>query len=264
MRLTFWTALLFGMFGLEGSVRADSTPPVSPAKSSAEDENRIRLKLMIPFWLPLLAMESSATLDGSQINSLEVESEVSWVVLGLLELGYRPLIARVDVFGAGFGEKVVHENGDPSGVMFDSSGLVARAVLMYELGPWRLGRSRKNRFVLEPLIGARYNRFGLEKEAPNQFSVHYDWLDPLVGARTEFVVGDFRFGTHIDVGGFTAASDIAFWAATTIEYRIVKWFSIWGGWQHYQVLFQQNTERGTERLRLYLTGPSAGFGLNIL
>src|SRR6187397_172093 len=110
MRSTFWVALMCGLFWVE-STRADMPAPEVPKS----DESRVRLRFTIPVWLPLLAMESSATHDGIQTDSFEMESEVSWVILGTLELGYRPLIARVDVFGAGFGEHIAHKNGNTNG-----------------------------------------------------------------------------------------------------------------------------------------------------
>lgn len=227
-------------------------------------DSRFRLRAVVPLWLPLLAMDSSASsLDLETETTLEVESEVSWILFGVLEAGYRPLIARVDVFGVGFGDQVVTKNGKPTDVAFDSSGFVGRAVLMYELGPWKLGRrDRRQEFVLAPLAGARYNRLGFETGDPADWTGKYHWVDPLVGARTELVLSQWRFGTHVDFGGFGVSSELAFWASATVEYLVTDWFSIWLGWQHYQVLFQEQTSRGEHRLRLYLTGPSAGISLN--
>jgi hypothetical protein len=261
--VAFLLALLLSSQGAVAS-ETEAARPVEPESAPAEQENPVRLRFMIPMWLPLLAMESSVSSQGSQTDALEVDSEVSWVVMGVLEAGYRPVFARVDVFGVGFGDQVVTKNGEATRLAFDSSGFIGRGIVLVELGPWRLGRSRKNRFSVAPLAGARYNNVSLETGAPADYSGHYAWTDPIAGARTDFALGDFRLGTHVDFGGFGISSDVAFWASLSVEYMVTDWFSIWLGWQHYQVLFETTTARGDDRLRLYLTGPSAGLGLHIL
>lgn len=76
--------------------------------------------------------------------------------------------------------------------------------------------------------------------------------------------GDWRFGTRMDAGGFGVGSEFAFWAAATVDYMITSWFSVWGGWQHYQVFFKHTTETQEDTLELFLTGPSAGVSFHIL
>lgn len=196
---------------------------------------------------------------------VQTQTEVRWVAMGMLELGYRPVIARVDVFGVGFGDQLLRKNGEPTEVSADSSALMARALLLYELGPYRLSRRHADRRLsFGPLVGARYNRVGIESSERTELLGHYGWVDPLVGARTELELGRWRIGMHTDIGGFGIHSDLALWASATFEYSIVRWFSVWLGWQHYQVLFQRATERGSQSLQFTLTGPSAGFGLHVL
>jgi hypothetical protein len=134
---------------------------------------------------------------------------------------------------------------------------------MWELGPWRLSRKRPRRMVLAPLIGGRYNRIGLDVERQKDLSTHYQWADPIVGVRNEFLLGDWRIGMHVDVGGFTVSSDIAFWAATNVEYMLTRWLSLWIGWQHYQVMFQRQEGGGEQSLNFVLSGPSAGIGIHV-
>jgi hypothetical protein len=264
MKSAFCAALALGSTWLGNARAAESDRPVAPEASRESNESRFRLRLVAPLWLPLLSAQSSATSADLETENLDLESEVNWIVIGVLETGYRPLIARVDVFGIGFGDQVVRRNGESTELAFDSSGFVGRAVLMYEIGPWKFGRhDRRREFTLAPLAGARYNRIGLETGEPTNWSGRYQWVDPVVGARTELTLGDFRLGTHVDFGGFGVSSDIAFWASATVEYLVTDWFSIWLGWQHYQVLFDDVTEQGEHRIRLYLTGPSAGVSLNL-
>lgn len=264
MRSVFWAALIFGWswLGNAHAAAADANAVATP-RESAEDESRVRLKFVLPLWLPLLALNSSATVEGSQTEVVEAETEVSWIVIGMLDVGYRPFVARVDVFGVGFGETLSLKGGGERQIAFDGSGFVGRAILMYELGPWALNRTRTNRFLVAPLAGARYNQVKFEAAEASDLNGRYRWVDPVVGVRTEFTLGDFRLGTHIDFGGFGASSDLAFWGALTAEYFITNWFSIWLGWQHYQVHFEETSDRGEEQLGLYLTGPSAGFGLSV-
>ena len=196
---------------------------------------------------------------------VQTQSQVEWVAMGMLELGYRPIIARGDVFGIGFDGKLLRENGEATNASVQSSALMARGMLMYEFGPYRLSqRHADRRFSFSPLAGVRYNRVAMEATEPTPLAGHYAWLDPLVGVRDEFVLGRWQLGMHTDVGGFTVGSDLAFWASATVEYMIVRWFSVWIGWQHYQVLFQRKAEHGPTSLELVLTGPSAGFGFHVL
>jgi hypothetical protein len=252
------------LFGVSFSTHARATQSVEQRARDEEDDDSLRLRFVLPVWLPLLAMEGSAQSEGSGTDLFETETEVRWVVIGMLEAGYRPIVARVDAFGVGFGDRVLFRDGKASNVAYDSSGLIARAVLSYEFGPYRLSRTSKyKKFVFAPLAGARYNGVKLDLTEPSELDADYAWIDPLAGARTEFMLGRWRLGTHLDVGGFGVSSELAFWAAATVEYMILDFFSIWLGWQHYQVLFEHESERTEERIRLYLTGPSAGFGLHL-
>jgi hypothetical protein len=255
---------MLGALSAEAAPAAPSAPPVAPEERREEEESPVRLRFVLPLWLPLLDMQSSATSEGTETEIVETESEVTWVLTGMLEAGYRPIVVRIDLFGIGFGDQILRENGEPTDIVIESSGFVGRAVLMYELGPWRFSRNdARKRFLLAPLAGARYNRLAFETGEQTEISGVYDWVDPLVGARTEFFLGDWRIGTHIDVGGFGVSSELAFWAAVNIEYMITSWFSLWIGWQHYQVLFKAESNQGEERLELFLTGPSAGLGLHV-
>ena len=196
---------------------ADANAVATP-RERAEDESRVRLKFVLPLWLPLLALNSSATVEGSQTEVVEAETEVSWIVIGMLDVGYRPLVARVDVFGVGFGETLSLKGGGERQIAFDGSGFVGRAILMYELGPWALNRTRTNRFLVAPLAGARYNQVKFEAAEASDLNGRYRWVDSVVGVRTEFTLGDFRLGTHIDFGGFGASSVISpFAGARTAE-----------------------------------------------
>jgi len=263
MRSAFWAALIFGSSWL-GNARAaarDQDAIASPS-IAVEEESRLRLKFVLPLWLPLLALDSSATVEGSQTDVVEAETEVSWIVIGMLDVGYRPIVARIDVFGVGFGETLRLKSDESRQIAFDGSGFVGRAILMWELGPWALNSTRTHRFLVAPLAGARYNQVKLEAGEPTNAAGRFRWVDPVVGVRTELALGDFRLGTHLDFGGFGVSSDLAFWGALTGEYFITSWFSIWLGWQHYQVHFEETSVHGEHQLGLYLSGPSAGFGLN--
>ena len=248
---------------------ARAEPAAEPAAGSratdpgTDAENRFRLRFILPAWLPLFDLESSLEAKGSTTHVIETKSEVRWVAIGMIEAGYRPFIVRADVFGVGFGDQVLTQNGEATALTLETSGVIARGVLMLELGPWRLSRKRPRRMVLAPLIGGRYNRIGLDVQRHKELSTHYEWADPIVGVRNEFLLGDWRIGMHTDVGGFTLASDLAFWAALNVEYMITRWLSLWIGWQHYQVLFQRSANGGEQSLNFVLSGPSAGIGIHV-
>jgi len=229
----------------------------------AGDDSPLRLDLVIPLWLPYLALET--TIESTSTLEVDTASEVSWVVIGTLEAGYRSLAARVDAFGIGFEDTVLRENGDETDIVVESSGFVGRGIVMYEFGPWRLKRNKPRwQFAVSPLGGARYNRVALGTGERTDVEGAYDWVDPLVGTRLELRLGDWRMGTHVDVGGFGISSQFAFWAAASVEYMITSWFSTWLGWQHYQVLFEKTVSGEEQSLELLLTGPSAGMTFHIL
>jgi hypothetical protein len=250
-----------------GLTRVAAAEPVAKSAAAsdpgAEERGRFRLHFIVPAWLPLFDVESSLEAKGSTTHVIETKSEVRWVAIGMLEAGYRPLIARGDVFGVGFGDQVLMQNGQPTSLTVESSGVIARGFVMYELGPWRLSRSRPRRMVLAPLVGGRYNSIALDVARQKELSTHYRWADPIVGVRNEFLLGDWRIGTHVDVGGFGVSSDLAYWAALNVEYMLTRWLSLWIGWQHYQVLFQRAASGGEQSLNFVLSGPSAGIGIHV-
>jgi hypothetical protein len=255
--------LAFGL-GLSRTAGAEPTAGTKVSSDPAADpERRFRLRFIVPAWLPLFDLESSLEAKGSTSHVIETKSEVRWVATGMLEAGYRPLVARADLFGVGFADQVLTKDGQATSLTLKSSGFIARAVLMVELGPWRLSQRRPRRMVFAPLVGVRYNRIGLDVERHEELSTKYQWTDPIVGVRNEFLLGDWRIGMHTDVGGFSVSSDLAFWAALNVEYMLTRWLSLWVGWQHYQVLFQRNASGGEQSLSFVLSGPSAGIGIHV-
>ena len=246
--------------------RPAGAEPVSGGKGTdpgAESERRFRLRFIVPAWLPLFDLESSLEAKGSTSHVIETKSEVRWVAIGMVEAGYRPLVVRADVFGIGFGDQVLTKDGAPTSLTLESSGVIARGLVMYELGPWRLSHKRPRSMVFAPLVGGRYNRIGLDVQRHQELSTHYEWADPIVGVRNEFLLGDWRIGMHADVGGFSVSSDLAFWAALNVEYILTRWLSLWIGWQHYQVMFQRSANGGEQSLNFVLSGPSAGIGIHV-
>lgn len=258
-----WLTLSFGLLLPIDNAHATEDPRVDSYEGWAGDDSPLRLDFVVPLWLPYLALDT--TIESTSTLEVETATEVSWVVIGTLEAGYRSLAARVDAFGIGFEDTVLRENGDETDIVVESSGFVGRGIVMYEFGPWRLKPNKPRwQFAVSPLAGARYNRVSLGTGERTDVEGAYDWVDALVGTRLELRLGDWRMGTHIDVGGFGITSEFAFWAAVNVEYMITSWFSTWLGWQHYQVLFE-NTINGEEQsLQLLLTGPSAGVTFHIL
>lgn len=251
--------------GLCTSAPASAEPSTSQSGAAPDEPaSRMRLRFVLPLWLPLLTFEGSTQSKGTLSDVVQTETAVRWVAMGMLELGYRPIIARGDVFGIGFGDKLLRRDGQPSDSTVNSSALMTRGFLMYEFGPYRLSqRHADRRFSWGPIAGVRYNRIAVDAAEHSDFAAQYAWLDPIVGFRDEFVLGRWRLGMHTDVGGFNVSSDLAFWASASVEFMIAKWFSVWIGWQHYQVLFQRSTSTGATSLEFVLTGPSAGFGFHV-
>ena len=62
------------------------------------DDSPMRLEAVIPLWLPFLGLETTIESDSTFGENMETETEVSWVVIGSLELGYKQLAVRADAF----------------------------------------------------------------------------------------------------------------------------------------------------------------------
>jgi len=230
----------------------------------AGDDSPLRLDAVVPLWLPFLGIETTIESDSTLGENIETETEVAWVVIGSLELGYDSWAVRADAFGIGFEDTVLRREGEETDIMVATSGFVMRGIAMYEFGPWRIRNKPKWQFAVSPVAGARYNRIGLATGERTEIEGDYDWIDPLVGARMELRLGDWRFGTHMDAGGFGVGSQMALWASATADYMITDWFSVWMGWQHYMVFFKHETEVQEDTLEMFLTGPSAGVSFHIL
>ncbi|HSU40086.1 MAG TPA: hypothetical protein VLJ38_10970, partial [Polyangiaceae bacterium] len=76
--------------GLCTSVPASAEPSTSQS-SAAPDEptSRMRLRFVLPLWLPLLTFEGSTQSKGTLSDLVQTETAVRWVAMGMLELGYR-------------------------------------------------------------------------------------------------------------------------------------------------------------------------------
>ena len=261
-------ALRLAALGLVFSAATAEAVPAAEAPSDSGwvgDDSEGRLNVTIPLWLPFLSLDGSLiadTDDGTDTERLETESNVAWVVIGGLEAGYKQVAARLDAFGIGFKDQKVRRNGELSEAQVESSGFVGRGILMYEFGPWTLNKP-ENQAAVSPVAGARYNRVAIETGDRAELGGTYDWIDPLVGVRSEFRFGDVRLGAHVDFGGFSVGSDLALWAALSAEYMFTSWFAGWVGWQHYQVFFRESSANEVQTLQLQLTGPSAGVSFYI-
>jgi len=92
MKSAFCAALMVGCswLGSAGAAEPDPTRPVAPAPSSEAKRSRFRLRLVVPLWLPFLSAQTSASHLDFEADNVKLESQVSWVVTGLLEAGYKP------------------------------------------------------------------------------------------------------------------------------------------------------------------------------
>jgi hypothetical protein len=242
---------------------AHADPSSAPATPASEAPDVWRLRFVLPVWLPFSKAESrtDVPLPAGGPPALETRTSVEWFLLGVLEAGYRPISARFDVFGAGFHDRLEHQNGTTTNVAVDSSGVIARGLVGYEFGPFRRGAGRW--YSMTPLIGVRYNQLGFSVPDHSALAGDYRWVDPLVGARADFTLQKWRVMTELDFGGFGAGSDFALWAQVSGEYMLASWCALWAGWQHYEVLLEQPVKRPDRRMLLYLTGPAVGFSFHI-
>jgi hypothetical protein len=78
-------------------------------------------------------------------------------------------------------------------------------------------------FTLDALAGARLTRIRVELDLPgpdNDVDDRHTWVEPLVGARARWNIGErWIVSARGDIGGFGAGSDFAWQAAATIGYR---------------------------------------------
>ena len=114
------------------------------------------------------------------------------------------------------------------------------------LSLWSFGsmpNQKSPSITLDPYVGGRYTDLKVDagiQGGPN-FSEHKDWIDPIIGIRTNFDLSErWHLTLSGDIGGFGVGSDLTWSALGLIRYRFMKWnwgeAEILGG---YKALYQK-------------------------
>ncbi|MBP2674431.1 MAG: hypothetical protein H6Q84_1271 [Deltaproteobacteria bacterium] len=173
---------------------------------------------------------------------------------GMIAVDYRR--NRWSVFGDWTYAHVKSEAPSPLGQLFSSvegdlKGHIVQGAAGYQL-------YGGDRWRVEAYAGARYYNLDLQLElrpgtlAGRVSQADPDWVDGLVGARYQGLLGDhWAFALQGDVG--TGGSDVSWQGIASLGYR-VSWGTIVGGWRYLKVDY----EDGDTKMDLALSGPFFG------
>lgn len=111
--------------------------------------------------------------------------------------------------------------------------------------------------TLDLLAGGRMNFFKttIQLHGPNntaKASKSEDWLDPLIGFRARWDLGN-KWGMTVygDLGGIAFGSDLTWQGLATVDYQINHKMNVGVGWRHWKVDF----DHGDFLYNVYQTGP---------
>ena len=116
---------------------------------------------------------------------------------------------------------------------------------------------------VELLGGVRYNRIRMDLESPlpiiGQRSQSREWLDPIIGARVRVPLsGATTLGLLANVGGFGAASDLAFQARPTLGIQIGRRTAVELGYQWVYMDYESNSGGNRFAYDVWTDGPLLG------
>jgi opacity protein-like surface antigen len=157
------------------------------------------------------------------------------------------------------------DNVEPSGKLIESGQLeieqtIANAALGFRFVD-------EETWMLDALIGARYNHVGLKFDvdfAPEVLGdPHVDgskgWVDPIIGLQLRGkACQSATFVAKGDIGGFGVGSDITWQLYGGLEFQLTR--NMWGGigWRHLLTDYQN----GDFKYNVSTTGPVLELGIN--
>ena len=140
--------------------------------------------------------------------------------------------------------------------------------LMYRLGEWAMNDSTDDpgakHLTLDSYAGARSTRVSIEIDPEaREVDRDRDWIDPIVGLKSEIPVGDhWQLSVWGDVGGFGAASELT-WSATGVVGFDFRMFdlpaTIYGGYRAIGYDFSEGSGGDEFVWEVTLHGPLLGF-----
>lgn len=122
-------------------------------------------------------------------------------------------------------------------------------------------KSKKFRFSLHPYIGVRshFQRVWSDLDGiANRLDIHPYWIEPIIGIRNEFTLKRWKFIAMIDYGGYFVSNKWSNQISLLAYYRSGSYTSIKLGWNILQLNHLGTIAQEELRLKVLLTGPSAG------
>lgn len=261
MRLIDPRSLPNGILGCLSIAIALLVHPVTPARAQDNPVSEEWVFQLTPYvWF--MSMEGNVTVKGQKssidmdFNDIFKQLNVAAMIEGEVRYGRYGLYANVTY---------AELSDEVHGTLLNLDATVKPLWLgfgaFYRLGPWNLGEvidGNTATVTVDPYVGGRYTYLDMEldlKPGPN-FSGHQDWIDPVVGLRTNVALSErWNFVAFGDVGGFGVGSDFAWQAAGLVGYR----FGLFGDndanvMLGYRALYQDyETGSGTDKFKWDVT-----------
>jgi hypothetical protein len=134
------------------------------------------------------------------------------------------------------------------------------------LGTWSLLDVRARTLTLDGNAGARFAWVDLDIETAGLGgdNAHKDWLDPIVGLRTELAWSEeLEASLAGDIGGFGLASDQVWQAAARLIWRPWEGASLFAGYRLLDYDFAEESGVETLRFDVRSAGPFLGLALHL-
>ena len=225
------------------------------------------------------ALLVSPMVDANEPNKWTFDVSLYGLAVGMSgDLGIGPVNADLN-----FGFDQVWDNLEFAGmgsvrVGYDRWALTTDVIYMglqgsknnltAELDQWMVEPTLSYRFCqyFEALAGARYNNLSGELRGPGVIipsgvirSGTQEWWDPVVGGNVNLPLGKgFSFNVRGDVGGFGAASDLAWQAFPYFGWRFAEWGSFEAGYRWLYMDYETGSGSSRFKYDVLNQGPQLG------
>jgi len=231
--------------------------PQAPAISAADDAEAKRWSITPYFWAP--EIEGAITVRGNRASGLVPFSDI---------LDQLDLAALVHVERAGDDWSILLDTvsmwlsqdlDGPLDAEIELTLVTTELASAYRLADFdeQLGVP----VTLDGLVGMRYVYYELDLDtnAGASREVNDDFLDPIVGARSQWRITEgFWLGARADVGGFSIGSKLSWQLIGTLGWDPAEWLSVIGGYRLLDIDYTKDTGLTESGMDLQFRGPMLG------
>ncbi len=135
---------------------------------------------------------------------------------------------------------------------------------LHRFGQWQLGGSGRNSVSLDGLAGARFwaMQTDINVSPGPDVSQGKDWIDPMVGVRSVFDLGErHKISLRGDVGGFGLGSDFSWNLVGLYGFNFARHGTLFIGYRGMYVNYHEGS--GTSRFEYKMTTHGPVLGVDI-